>query len=589
MIRNFIALLAFLASLVIAAVPAHAGGKYALLIGNASYQTVGEGSQWSSLPNPANDVEIVASSLRSIGFDVTVVKDGTWSEMRSAVDRFSSSIQDADIVVFYYAGHGFEYGRRNYLVPVDATLRTSADRVDRVFIEFEALADRLTHDGTTIFMLDACRTGGNVSTTPAANGQVTRSAPAPVIIEPAIRQAANVSAGIREFDFEPGARVAVLYSTGRGIPAYDAAPPPNNVSPFAFEVASKVTVPNVDVSLVFNAIRQGVFERTQDYWPPQVPFTYNSLSPNTFLAEAVVDERLAIARQAVTSGNPSARRPIALSLDEMARIDEPILIMQVLAQHSLEDIEALVAEGDPLATYLLGYMRHFGMGTEKDLEAARATLEAAAAQATPYGQLELAFFLDTNARNAADKERAVALYRAAAEQDFIKARAHYGRVLIAGTIVPQTQENYDAGVAQLRLSAAGGYPNALYGLIYAVPEERGQWMAKLHELSRAGRGDADLQLCSILVREQELAAAEPFCQGAARAGYPDAFAHLALAANGGWAGPRSIDDARFWMRQALSRGDLDVGLCAQMLSLQYELAVETGTQGSARILNCSRT
>ncbi len=589
MIRNFITLLAFLASLMIAAVPAHAGGKHALLIGNASYQKVGEGSQWSSLPNPVNDVEMVATSLRSIGFEVTLVADGTWSEMRSAVDRFSNAIDDADIVVFYYAGHGFEYGRRNYLVPVDASLRTSADKVDQVFIEFEALADRLTHDGTTIFMLDACRTGGNVSPTAVANGQVTRSAPAPVIFEPTTRQAANVSAGIREFDFEPGARVAVLYSTGRGIPAYDAAPPPKNISPFAIEVASKVTVPKVDVSLVFNAIRQGVFERTQDYWPPQVPFTYNSLSPNTFLADAVADEALAIARPAAAAGDEPGRRPIALTLDEMARIDEPILIMRVLAQHSLEEIKALVAQGDPLATYLLGYMQHFGIGTDKDLAAARATLEAAAKQATPFGQLELAYFLDTNARDAADKERAVALYSAAAEQNYVKARAHYGRVLIAGTILPQTPENYAAGVAQLRRSAEGGYPYALYGLIYAVPEERDQWMAKLHELSRAGRGDADLQLCSILVREQALAEAEPFCQGAARAGYPDAFAHLALGANGGWAGPRSIDDARFWMRQALSRGDLDVELCAQMLSLQYELAVETGTQGSARILNCSRT
>ena len=583
MIRKFIALMVLAAGCMFAAVPAQAGGKHALLIGNSSYQQVGSGEQWSSLPNPANDVDMVAASLRSIGFAVTVVPDGTWAQMRSAVDGFSRSIDDADIVVFYYAGHGFEYGRRNYLVPVDAPLQASADEIDRVFIEFEALADRLTHDGTTIFMLDACRTAGDVGPSASAGNQVTRSAPAPVIIEPATRQAASVSAGIREFDFEPGARVAVLYSTGRGIPAYDAAPPPENVSPFAYEVATKVTVPKVDVSLVFNSIRQGVYERTEGFWPPQVPFTYNSLSPNTFLADAA--DTAAAAQQADT---PPALRPIDLSLEELERIDEPILIMRVLAEHSVADIEALVAAGDPLATYLLGYMQHFGMGVEKDLDAARATLEKAAAHGTPYGQLELAYFLRVNGRDEADKARSLELYKAAADQNYAKARGHYSRVLIGAAEHRGTPE-YLEGVRQQRLAAEAGYAYAYYGLFYAIPEEGEAFVMALKEMAQEGRADADQQLCNIFVREGRFAEAVPHCEVAAKAGYPDAFAQMALSANNGWVGLRSIEDARFWMRQALSRGDLEAGLCAQMVSMQYELAVETNTLDAARILNCSRS
>lgn len=583
MIRKFIALMVLAASCMLAAVPAQAGGKHALLIGNSSYQQVGTGEQWSSLPNPANDVDMVAASLRSIGFAVTVVPDGTWAQMRSAVDGFSRSIDDADIVVFYYAGHGFECGRRNYLVPVDAPLQASAYEIDRVFIEFEALADRLTHDGTTIFMLDACRTAGDVGPSANAGNQVTRSAPAPVIIEPATRQAASVSAGIREYDFEPGARVAVLYSTGRGIPAYDAAPPPENVSPFAYEVATKVTVPKVDVSLVFNSIRQGVYERNEGFWPPQVPFTYNSLSPNTFLADAA--ETAAIAAQADA---PPALRPIDLSLEDLARIDEPILIMRVLAEHSVADIEALVAAGDPLAIYLLGYMQHFGMGVEKDLDAARATLEKAAAHGTPYGQLELAYFLRVNARDEADKVRSLELYKAAADQNYAKARGHYSRVLIGAAEHRGTPE-YLEGVRQQRLAAEAGYAYAYYGLFYAIPEEGEAFILALMEMAQEGRADADQQLCNIFVREARYFQAVPHCEVAASAGYPDAFAHMALSANNGWVGPRSIEDARFWMRQALSRGDLEAGLCAQMVSMQYELAVETNTLEAARILNCSRS
>ena len=271
---------AILAALAVVSVPAHAGGKYALLIGNSDYQHRGEGNSWTKLPNPANDVALVGKSLDAIGFEVTSVSNGSWQEMRDAIETFSNSIGDAEIVVFYFAGHGFEYGRRNYLVPVDAGLRANADEIERTFIEFEALASRLYNEGTTIFMLDACRTDGQITQTAAQDGVVTRSAPAPVIIEPTTRQAA--SGGMREFDFEPGARIGVLYSTGRGVPAYDSAPPPKDVSPFAAEVAEKVTVPRMDVSIVFNSIRDGVLKRTDGFWPLQVPFTYNSLSPNTF-------------------------------------------------------------------------------------------------------------------------------------------------------------------------------------------------------------------------------------------------------------------------------------------------------------------
>ncbi|MCK0100161.1 caspase family protein [Qipengyuania sp. S6317L1] len=565
---------------------ANAQGKYALLIGNSEYEQRGEGKSWTTLPNPANDIALVGRSLDAIGFEVTSLENGDWREMRDTIRDFSNSIGDADIVVFYFAGHGFEYSRRNYLVPVDASLEASFDTIDQTFIEFEGLAERLYNEGTTIFMLDACRTGGEITPTGANGGAVTRSAPAPVIIEPATRQAA--SGGMREFDFEPGARVGVLYSTGRGVPAYDSAPPPENVSPFAVEVAEKVTVPRMDVSIVFNAIRDGVLQRTEGFWPMQVPFTYNSLSPNTFftLEPAVFDDSPSLGG-ASTSTQPELR-PIDLSLEELGRIDEPILIMRVLAERSVADIEALVANRDPLATYILGYMQHFGLGVAKDLAAARTTLEKAASYGTPYGQLELAYFLRVNARDEGDKARSLELYKAAAEQDYAKARGHYSRVLIGAAQHTGTPE-YVEGVRQQRLAAEAGYAYAYYGLFYAVPDEAEEFIDALEKMAQVGRSDADQQLCNIFVREQRFTDAVPHCEVAANAGYPDAFAQLALAAEQGWSAPRSVDDARFWMRQALSRGDLEAGLCGQMISMQIALEYETGTKGAARIENCNRS
>jgi TPR repeat protein len=562
-----------------------AAGKHALLIGNSDYEQREDDNSWSKLANPANDVALVGKSLKAIGFDVTIVSNGTWQEMSDALDDFTMSLDEPEMVVFYFAGHGFEYGRRNYLVPVDAPLQSKAAEIDKTFIEFEEVAGWLTGEGTTIFMLDACRTEGRIVEPGSAQNPATRSAPAPVIIEPSTRQAA--AAGMREFDFAPGARIGVLYSTGRGVPAYDSAPPPEDVSPFAVEVAEKVTVPLMDVSIVFNAIRDGVLTRTEGFWPLQVPFTYNSLSPNTFftLEPAVFEEAEA---QDEKQPGLSELKPIALSLEDLNRIDEPILVMRVLARRSVAEIEALVESGDPVATYLLGYMQHFGLGVPKDLEAARATLEKAAAQGTPYGQLELAYFLRVNARDEADKTRSVSLYKAAADQGYAKARGHYSRVLI-GQANGRDSPDYIEGVRQQRLAAKAGYAFAYYGLIYAVPEERDGHMASLQELARRGRTDADQVLCSILVREKEFRDAVPHCEAAAGAGYPDGFAHMALAANGGWTAPRSAKDARFWMRQALSRGDLEPGLCGQMLSMQIELAFELGNASAGRIENCARS
>ena len=156
MARGIVFIVAALFALI--ASPVMAQGKHALLIGNSAYEQHGEGEPWTVLPNPVTDVDLVARSLRAVGWQVTVVSDGKWAEMDAAIRAFSNEVADAEIVLFYYAGHGFEYDRRNYLVPVDAPLSASEDQLERKFVEFERLADRLIYNGTVIFMLDACRT-----------------------------------------------------------------------------------------------------------------------------------------------------------------------------------------------------------------------------------------------------------------------------------------------------------------------------------------------------------------------------------------------------------------------------------------------
>ncbi|CAF4877312.1 unnamed protein product [Rotaria socialis] len=87
--------------------------KVALVIGNQSYSK-------RPLTNSVNDANDLADALRTIGFEVTLGADCTHKKMANLIDNFADKIEDQDLVMFYFAGHGFQYKEQNYLLPVDA-------------------------------------------------------------------------------------------------------------------------------------------------------------------------------------------------------------------------------------------------------------------------------------------------------------------------------------------------------------------------------------------------------------------------------------------------------------------------------------
>ena len=108
--------------------PAQAEKRVALVIGNGAYQHV------SGLPNPAQDAADMAAALRGIGFEVTDIKDAGKDAFEDALSDFSEAASGAEFAIVFFAGHGIEVDRQNYLIPVDAKLAT-----DRR-LRFEALS-----------------------------------------------------------------------------------------------------------------------------------------------------------------------------------------------------------------------------------------------------------------------------------------------------------------------------------------------------------------------------------------------------------------------------------------------------------------
>jgi uncharacterized caspase-like protein len=109
----------------LAVAPASAEKRVALAIGNGDNAKVGK------LPNPTRDAAAMEALLRTAGFDgVEVKRDLDRRAMCRALRDFSDRVRDVDIAVVFYAGHGIEVNRANYLIPVDAVLKRDIDVED---------------------------------------------------------------------------------------------------------------------------------------------------------------------------------------------------------------------------------------------------------------------------------------------------------------------------------------------------------------------------------------------------------------------------------------------------------------------------
>jgi len=126
--------------------------RLALVIGNAHYQNVG------ALKNPVNDARAIASSLRSLGFEVIESEDVTQPQMKQAINTFGQKLRGYDVGLFYYAGHGVQAKGVNYMVPVEADLKAEEEiefdcvAADRVLAFMDAASAKVN-----LIVLDACR------------------------------------------------------------------------------------------------------------------------------------------------------------------------------------------------------------------------------------------------------------------------------------------------------------------------------------------------------------------------------------------------------------------------------------------------
>ncbi len=164
-------------------------GYYALVIGAGAYR-----AGWPSLPNPPEDAKKVASTLKSLGWEVDTLLDPDAESLRQKLNQLiiQQGRKKNKAILVWYSGHGHtlveaDGSKLGYIVPVDAPnpnkdeLGFMAKGISMRQVETVARRIQAKH---VLMVFDSCFSGAIFS--------LSRAVPSPYIEE-------KVSQPVRQF------------------------------------------------------------------------------------------------------------------------------------------------------------------------------------------------------------------------------------------------------------------------------------------------------------------------------------------------------------------------------------------------------
>lgn len=348
--------------------------RIALVIGMANYQFL------PPLQNTHNDANGMAETLERIGFDVTLALDSSASEMTQLLDDFAFRSEVAELALIYFAGHGIEVQGENFLIPVDANVASNRDvqRQSSSLKQLLAAVDRARK--MRIVILDSCRDNPLGDDISLETNEETVAA---------TDTTRGGGGGMAAVDPERGTLVA--FAARDGQVALDGT---GSNSPYAQALMQKMAQPNLEISLMFRQVRDLVLEKTGNL---QEPHTYGSLTGVPFYLTGTETG----GTNALPAGTSDAWAAVKPDQEE-----------QLLALAELGDTRSMLG---------LAYMRLNPNAGRFDPKAAVAFLQQAADAGAPEAQFELAKLFERGTGVEADPQKALALYQAAARQNFADA------------------------------------------------------------------------------------------------------------------------------------------------------------------------
>jgi carboxyl-terminal processing protease len=143
---------------VIAAAPARAEPRLALVIGNSDYRSLGVDDQLGIA-----DAKLMAATLQQLGFTVQRLDDPNRDTMRKAIDDFGRALLAAGsdaTGVFYFSGMSLQNTVAQILLPKDADIAT-ASAAESEGINVPMIVQQMKDSGcrTKIMILETDRFG----------------------------------------------------------------------------------------------------------------------------------------------------------------------------------------------------------------------------------------------------------------------------------------------------------------------------------------------------------------------------------------------------------------------------------------------
>ena len=219
------AIAGLVSALALAAGTASAEGRWALVLGVADYAS----DAVPDLTNTVNDSRTMAAALNDMGFEVYYLEDAPRAEIAATVARIRAEQADADLGVFFFAGHGLQLDGVNYALPSDIVPQ-GADFLRDQGVSINALVAELGQTGADnlVVILDSCRNSPFPDQAATGTGLALVDAPANTII---------------------------AYSTAPGAVALDGA---GANSPFTAALASALVGPEQDFRDILRLVRARV-------------------------------------------------------------------------------------------------------------------------------------------------------------------------------------------------------------------------------------------------------------------------------------------------------------------------------------------
>ena len=274
---RYLTVILSLMCMVLSAHSAQADRRVAFVVGNGTYKNV------QPLPNPAIDAKSMASVLRNIGFEVVEGTNLTRDKMTERLLDFGKKAQGADVALFFYAGHGIAISGTNYLLPIDADIKSEMDVKLGAAINIDLTLEQTMGDAKVkLVFLDACR--DNPFAAKIKSNAATRSV--------------NVQTGLAEMKSGEGTLIA--FATGPGQTALDGTEGGN--SPFTRALLANLTQPGVEIQQAMTKVRAQVNEETNK---GQLPWGHTNLIGTVYLNGAPAPGAVAAATPAAGASKAS--------------------------------------------------------------------------------------------------------------------------------------------------------------------------------------------------------------------------------------------------------------------------------------------